>query len=961
MVSVKPLPDIDSNEGETDADVYEVEDILADRVNENGINEYYVKWAGYDWYDNTWEPEQNLFGAEKVLKKWKKRKKLIAKGLLEPFDAEDNEAKKMKREKEILRQQRQKRKSELTQLSQKVKEKFKKMRKKPARRIVTIANDEEEEDDQAMDEDAFERKSMQGELKERNLTDKTSTLSTSFGETSPDVNPFYLSEWPTVTDSILLSKSLSSDAIPLKNGEIKSTMLMPSDSDNSVPGIQNSNNLENTGAFVENANSPQSNTPLSTFRHSSPLSLSPTITSDNDVANSLFFSNSTPLPSSLKIKKEAPKLETHTILVSDNSGSLTKQDILSYFAFIKGNIEVFFLKSPKKDKVCNMAYIQFDSIEQAKLAYDKGHPSWHVTLVKGKISTDMEECKVSKSILKTTPSKKANARSVSFTQTTTDTLSESEKFASNVDLDENFDFNVNVTNEDAKQLKKSVIGSSWTTVNNDWNSVSKSDQTFENDGASKIVVPAGNITLNSDNSLHHSISESEDLSSASTLSDYFRFVLRVGKSLYYAGELSFDISKLKAETEHQQLLRSLVSCKQVDVLRFVTSQYLEVFGTCLTKVLSGSLGIRSDVDMTHFKNILNRGNGAGIVLGSNYTLLLFTEDNNVLMNLYDCQGQSNSPFWMVIFEPLESILVEWSAKNLRPKKPYHKSQSYLSYLLQLGHIDLHKIGAFQATQILIVSKQPSPEAEELEDTFREAAIPTFRGLEIPESLFLSQNVFVFLNASLEDDFDQLQFLTLAKRKSCKFFLFGLSLPLKSPNDSHVGTDSKKNNEPLDKLTFSQYLRPMFPKGGVVSVTLSALIKTPRLLELISPFLEIKKDSWILILPPSIVDMVKSYFVTNNPDKSLLEIQNLLNTLQRYLTNPALKNVTLYQDWDIVIDDSADVSLASTLQLYQKKNYDKYRRFVLIHELKNELTPVNGLDIVDYDEFKETFMRAIGLK
>nr|3G7L_A Chain A, Chromo domain-containing protein 1 [Schizosaccharomyces pombe] len=61
--------------GETDADVYEVEDILADRVNKNGINEYYIKWAGYDWYDNTWEPEQNLFGAEKVLKKWKKRKK----------------------------------------------------------------------------------------------------------------------------------------------------------------------------------------------------------------------------------------------------------------------------------------------------------------------------------------------------------------------------------------------------------------------------------------------------------------------------------------------------------------------------------------------------------------------------------------------------------------------------------------------------------------------------------------------------------------------------------------------------------------------------------------------------------------------------------------------------------------------------------------------------------------------
>lgn len=45
--------------GDPDA-FFGVELVLAQRRTKEGGREYYVKWAGYDWSECSWEPEENL-------------------------------------------------------------------------------------------------------------------------------------------------------------------------------------------------------------------------------------------------------------------------------------------------------------------------------------------------------------------------------------------------------------------------------------------------------------------------------------------------------------------------------------------------------------------------------------------------------------------------------------------------------------------------------------------------------------------------------------------------------------------------------------------------------------------------------------------------------------------------------------------------------------------------------------
>lgn len=50
----------DSESSFSDENVYKVEKILQSRTNKKGNKEYLIKWLGYPYEDNTWEPEKNI-------------------------------------------------------------------------------------------------------------------------------------------------------------------------------------------------------------------------------------------------------------------------------------------------------------------------------------------------------------------------------------------------------------------------------------------------------------------------------------------------------------------------------------------------------------------------------------------------------------------------------------------------------------------------------------------------------------------------------------------------------------------------------------------------------------------------------------------------------------------------------------------------------------------------------------
>ena len=70
---------------------YPVDDILAERVGENGGTEYLIQWEGYSLDRCTWEPPENFIESEDVtndetFREWEAKKKLINEGLETPFD-----------------------------------------------------------------------------------------------------------------------------------------------------------------------------------------------------------------------------------------------------------------------------------------------------------------------------------------------------------------------------------------------------------------------------------------------------------------------------------------------------------------------------------------------------------------------------------------------------------------------------------------------------------------------------------------------------------------------------------------------------------------------------------------------------------------------------------------------------------------------------------------------------------
>merc|ERR1719319_242561 len=73
---------------------YEVEKVLDKRTKKGGKVEYLVKWRGFDDSDdNTWEPHDNLEGAEAEIKKFEidleNKTKKEAKGTKRKFTAKD--------------------------------------------------------------------------------------------------------------------------------------------------------------------------------------------------------------------------------------------------------------------------------------------------------------------------------------------------------------------------------------------------------------------------------------------------------------------------------------------------------------------------------------------------------------------------------------------------------------------------------------------------------------------------------------------------------------------------------------------------------------------------------------------------------------------------------------------------------------------------------------------------------
>jgi hypothetical protein len=69
---------------------YNVEKILAEEVWDDGVKRYLLKWEGYPLHSATWEPTENIIGAQ-LLSNWEREQAEIKAGVRSPFDVLEHE------------------------------------------------------------------------------------------------------------------------------------------------------------------------------------------------------------------------------------------------------------------------------------------------------------------------------------------------------------------------------------------------------------------------------------------------------------------------------------------------------------------------------------------------------------------------------------------------------------------------------------------------------------------------------------------------------------------------------------------------------------------------------------------------------------------------------------------------------------------------------------------------------
>ncbi|EPY51782.1 chromodomain protein Chp1 [Schizosaccharomyces cryophilus OY26] len=446
------------SERNVEPDVYEVERILADRINNFGENEYYIKWTGYDSYDNTWEPEENLIGASMALKDWQKRKGLVAAGLLQPYNVDENEQKKVQREENLLLKERKQEEGgkyplDLNLNTNEPLSSLSKPAAKSRRKSKTKSDLKPKAPRIILSEKRVTKRRLSHQQPEESGNEQTlSQLSNEKKKKSDDQVSLSDSDLPSAfqSESYLDSPSLShmgNSGIYDKNAYSQGHPIGSPTSTSSIAAL-----------CKESTPPPSSSTCLSILDQRSPsLNHSCSNSSVSDHFYSSYLEQS-PTPTSIsRINKADPSVSSHTIVISEIAKTTAEEDILSYFAFIPSKLDVRFCKDQDSSKN-DIAYVKFDSADYARIAYGKGHPSWRIALVKDDVYSTFSDPLQDKKSLETFSSSKVSKGRLKSTLKPSKYKSASPRKPKN-------------------ELK--VLGSRWTTINNIWQEMPKTDATCQ--------------------------------------------------------------------------------------------------------------------------------------------------------------------------------------------------------------------------------------------------------------------------------------------------------------------------------------------------------------------------------------------------------------------------------------------------------------------------------------------------
>ncbi|GAO46403.1 hypothetical protein SAICODRAFT_7423 [Saitoella complicata NRRL Y-17804] len=338
------------------------------------------------------------------------------------------------------------------------------------------------------------------------------------------------------------------------------------------------------------------------------------------------------------------------------------------------------------------------------------------------------------------------------------------------------------------------------------------------------------------------------------------------------------------------------------------------------------------------ESILAMG-GVGVILLPEVTLMVFAGSGEPLHTTFGLWSMPvpKSGLRMAVYPPIKKGSVEtfWYQEVRLSKAP----GTYRTKLVEKVW-DLPLIKARQ--KFSVVASDETLEGVELRDCLSSrGAIDTHDDLNAA--------TLVFIHRLLLPQLHLLPHLTsLKSRPQTQFYLFGTAFALDliiTDGGDHITKNAKYQATSI------------FPHGGVIVMTSEMIINSPNIVEFVLGYAEY--GGWNVMVCPGLITEVEAFChqgLTGESDEAGKEFGDVLLTIlaiKEALDKKRVVEFVLLEERETICQ-----SLLASLRLYQVWSCETYRRFIVLHSVKDDTEQewTQGIEVHTPDQFLK--MKAV---
>ncbi|BFZ61106.1 hypothetical protein YB2330_002164 [Saitoella coloradoensis] len=317
---------------------------------------------------------------------------------------------------------------------------------------------------------------------------------------------------------------------------------------------------------------------------------------------------------------------------------------------------------------------------------------------------------------------------------------------------------------------------------------------------------------------------------------------------------------------------------------------------------------------SHFREVILSMGGVGLVFLPAVTLMVFVGSGEPLHSTFGLWSMSvpKSGLRMAVYPPIKKGSVDtafWYGELRLPKEPATYRRELLGKVLNLPLIEAGQIFA-------VLGSEQNLECVELQE-----CLLTSGALDAGNDLCAA--TFVFIHRLLLPQLHLLPHLTALKsRPNTRFYLFGTSFvqnPVITDGEDYITKNTKYQATSI------------FPHGGVIVMTPEMIVNSPNVVEFVLGYAG--HGGWNVMVCSSLISEVEAFCQEGLTSESTQELGDIV--LAILVIKEALLEKRVVEFELLVEMETVFQSLLASLQLYQAWSCETYRRFIVLHNVKDD--------------------------